>query len=71
MATWPVRKNVITLTVNTECCRTKCSEAIEQYEVTSRITNRDSILEMELDVDELQYLWCRCCAVSKQAITAL
>jgi hypothetical protein len=26
---------------------------------------------MELDIDELKVLWWRCCAVSKQAITAL
>jgi len=31
---WPVGKNVITLAVNIECCRTKCSEVNEQYEVT-------------------------------------
>jgi len=31
---WPVRKNVIALTVNIECSRTKCSEVNEQYEVT-------------------------------------
>ena len=31
---WPVGKNVITLTVNIECCRTKCGEVNEQYEVT-------------------------------------
>ena len=31
---WPVRKYGITLTVNIECCRTKCSEVNERYEVT-------------------------------------
>jgi len=31
---WPVGKNVITSSVNIECCRTKCSEVNEQYEVT-------------------------------------
>jgi len=37
----------------------------------SRITNGDSILEMELDIDGIKVLLCRCCSVSKQAITAL
>ena len=31
---WPVGKNVITLTVNIECCGTKFSEVNEQCEVT-------------------------------------
>jgi hypothetical protein len=36
-------KNIITLSVNIECCRTKCSEVKKQYEVTSGIANGDGI----------------------------
>ena len=68
---WQVVKNVTALSVNIECCRTKCSKENDQYELTSRITNGDIILEMELNIDELKVLWCRCCAVSKSAITAV
>jgi hypothetical protein len=68
---WPVGKNVITLSVNIECCRTKCSEVNEQYEVISSITNGESILEMKFHTDKLKEMWWRCCYVSKQAITAL
>jgi hypothetical protein len=46
-------KNVIMLTVNIECCRTECVEVNGRCEVTSRITNGESILGMELDIDEL------------------
>jgi hypothetical protein len=48
-----VGKNVIILIVNIECCRTECGEVNEQCKVTSRITDGESVLEMELDIDEL------------------
>ena len=34
--------------------RTECSEVYEQYEVTSRVANGDSILERGLNIDELK-----------------
>lgn len=43
---WQVRENVITVSVHNECFRIKCREVNEQDEVTSRIINGDSVLEL-------------------------
>jgi hypothetical protein len=50
MAVWKI---FIILIVNIECCRAECGEVNGQCEVTSRITNGESVLEMELDISEL------------------
>jgi hypothetical protein len=42
--------------VNIQCSRTKYSETTKQHKELNSVTNGDSVLKIELDIDELRGL---------------